>query len=487
MIDILPVLLKDGYKVGHRFQYPLDTEFVYSNFTPRKSRTRFDYVMFFGLQYFVKEYLQEQFRKNFFSISKDVVLRQYKRRITNYLGPINIDHIEALWDLGYLPLKIKAVPEGTLVPVNVPVLTIINTKPEFFWLTNMLETLMSNIIWKGTTSATTAFQYRRCFERYAKETGSSRDFIKWQGHDFSFRGMSGLEDALVSGGAHLLSFTGTDTIPAIDFLEQYYNANSDRELVGGSVPATEHSVMCMGLPEHEIDTFKRLINDIYPTGILSVVSDTWDFWKVIDEILPTIKDEVLARNGKLVIRPDSGDPVDIICGTEAGVTDSERKGAIERLWEIFGGTYSKLGFKELNPHIGLIYGDSITLERQEAILSKLKVKGFASTNVVLGIGSYTYEYVTRDTYGFAMKATWGQTKSRGPMDIFKDPKTDSGMKKSHKGLLRLDRDETGNIICKQQCTPDEEAGGLLETVFVDGNLVKDQTLANIRTLLETQL
>jgi nicotinamide phosphoribosyltransferase len=495
MLEILPVLLKDGYKVGHKFQYPDDTEYVYSNFTPRKSRTGFDYVVFFGLQYFLKEYLIRQFDENFFKQPKDIVIREYKRRITNYLGPINIDHIASLWDLGYLPLRIKAIPEGTLVPVNVPVLTIRNTKPEFFWLTNMLETLMSNIIWKGTTSATTAFQYRRNFEKFAKETGSSRDFIKWQGHDFSFRGMSGLEDALISGGGHLLSFTGTDTIPAIDFLEHYYNANSDRELVGGSVPATEHSVMSMGTFEQENETFKRLLTKVYPTGILSVVSDTWDFWKVVDEILPSIKDIVLSRNGKLVIRPDSGDPVDIICGTnkcpiENGFLPdgtSQEKGAIQRLWEIFGGTYSKLGFKELDSHIGLIYGDSITIERQVEILERLKAKGFASTNVVLGIGSFTYEYVTRDTYGFAMKATWGQTKSRGAMDIFKDPKTDSGMKKSHRGLLRLDRDETGRIVCKQQCTMEEEHGGLLETVFLDGKLVKDQRLQSIRILLESQL
>jgi nicotinamide phosphoribosyltransferase len=487
MKPFLPVLLKDGYKVGHVFQYPSDTEYVYSNFTPRKSRTGFNDVVFFGLQYFVKEYLIEQFDKNFFSKPKDVVLREYRRRITNYLGPINIDHIAALWDLGYLPFKIKAVKEGTLVPVNVPVLTIINTKPEFYWVTNMIESLMSNILWKGITSATTAFQYRKKFEEFAKITGGSRDFIKWQGHDFSFRGMSGLEDACMSGGAHLLSFTGTDTIPAIDFLENYYNANSDRELVGGSVPATEHSVMCMGTLENEIDTIKRLITEVYPKGILSCVSDTWDFWKVIDEYLPKLKDIILARDGKLTIRPDSGDPVLIICGDPEGKTETERKGAIERLWEIFGGTVSKLGYKELNSHIGLIYGDSITLERQKEILERLEKKGFASTNVVLGIGSYTYEYVTRDTYGMAMKATWGQTKSRGPMDIFKNPKTDSGMKKSHKGLLAVVRDNEGKISCLQQCTVEQENIGILENVFIDGKLMRDQSLTEIRQIVERHL
>jgi len=165
----------------------------------------------FGLQYYIKEYLIAQFNEKFFSRPKDIVLREYKRRINNYLGKdaIKFDHIDALWELGHLPLRIKAVPEGTLVPTNVPLLTIRNTKPEFFWLTNMIETQMSNILWKPCTSATTAFQYRRAFEIFAKETGSSRDFIKWQGHDFSYRGMSGLEDAAMSGAGHLLSFTGT--------------------------------------------------------------------------------------------------------------------------------------------------------------------------------------------------------------------------------------------------------------------------------------
>lgn len=485
---MIPVLLKDGYKVGHKDQYPADTEFVYSNFTPRQSRSGYDYVIFFGLQYFIKEYLMKRFSEDFFGVGKDIVLREYSRRITNYTGPIDVSHIARLWEYGSLPLRIKALPEGTLVPTGVPVLTIRNTEPDFFWLTNMLETLMSNILWKGTTSATTAFLYRMAFERYAKETGGDPGFIKWQGHDFSFRGMAGLEDAMMSGAAHLLSFTGTDTIPAIDFLEQYYNANVDRELVGGSVPATEHSVMCMGTPENERETFLRLLTEIYPTGIVSIVSDTWDFWKVIKEIVPSLKDVILNRDGKLVIRPDSGDPTKIICGDIEAETEWERKGAIECLWDIFGGTYSKMGYKELNPHIGLIYGDSITLERQDAILYKLRRKGFASTNVVLGIGSYTYEYVTRDTYGFAMKATWGKTKSGGAMDIYKDPATDSGMKKSHKGFLRVDKDPaTGLLVCRQQCTEDEEHGGLLETVFHNGVLKRNHTLAEIRKNVEDNL
>jgi len=492
MKTISPILLKDGYKVGHKFQYPEGTTLVYSNLTPRKSRNEAQQeVMFFGLQYFIKEYLIRQFEESFFNVSKEEVLRLYARRMDNYLGKdsIKYDHIAALHDLGYLPLEIKALPEGTLVPMKVPVFTIKNTLPEFFWLTNMLETLLSNITWKPCTSATTAFQYLKTFTRYANETvGNDHSFIPWQGHDFSFRGMSGIEDSVMSSAAHLLCFAGTDTIPAIDFLEEYYNADCEQELIGGSVPATEHSVMCMGTQDDEIGTFERLITEIYPAGIVSIVSDTWDFWKVITEFLPQLKDKILAREGKVVIRPDSGDPVKIIIGDEDAVPGSpEYKGAISCMWETFGGTVTEQGYKLLDSHIGLIYGDSITIERQVAILEGLKRKGFASYNVVLGIGSFTYEYVTRDTFGFAMKATYGEVNGIG-RDIFKDPKTDDGTKKSAKGLMQVYRDTaTGKLKLKDQCTWTEEANGELKTVFKDGKLTVDLSLREIRERVKRQL
>lgn len=484
-MKILPVLLKDGYKVGHREQYPEGTTLVYSNFTPRKSRNaEITEIVFFGLQYFIKEYLMRQFDEAFFQRSKAEVLAQYQRRIEHYLGKdcITYDHIGALHDLGYLPLEIKALPEGTRVPMKIPVVTIWNTKPEFFWLTNMLETMMSAILWKPCTSATTAAIYGKTFVQYAQETvGDDVSFVPWQGHDFSFRGMSGLEDAMMSAAAHLLTFRGTDTIPAIDFLETYYQANCETSLIAGSVPATEHSVMCMGTPEKEIETFERLIETVYPKGVVSIVSDTWDFWQVVTEFLPQLKSKIMARDGKVVIRPDSGDPVKIIVGdAEAPVGTPAYKGAIECLWETFGGTMTQKGYKLLDSHIGLIYGDSITPARQLAILEGLKAKGFASYNVVLGIGSYTYEYVTRDTFGFAMKATYGEVNHVGRA-IFKDPKTDNGTKKSAKGLMSVHRDPlTNQLILQDDCTWEQEATGELKTVFRDGKLLVDWTLEEVR-------
>lgn len=527
-----PLLITDFYKVHHHRMYPEGTTMIYSNFTPRKSRMKgVDKVVFFGLQHFIKKYLIEYFTDYFFwrkgagaLTDGSGIFDEYKRHI-----PVETEHIKALLHLGYLPIEIKALPEGTLCPIGVPCLTIRNTHPDFAWLTNYLETLISCMLWQPITSATIAHEYKKLLTKYAKETDEKNlAFVDWQGHDFSMRGMSSVESAILSGMGHLLSFTGTDTIPAIYALEESYEADG---LIGASVPATEHSVMCMGEKDSEIETFKRLL-DLYPTGILSVVSDTWDLWKVCTEYLPALKDQILARAGKLVIRPDSGDPVDILCGLgdifeekyqavskkgvfrfrdklytisnqlgqtgqgefimEREVTQAEQKGVIELLWDVFGGTVNEQGYKVLDPHIGAIYGDSITLERAEKICERLKVKGFASTNIVLGIGSYTYQYNTRDTFGFAMKATYGEVRMKHPdgfrhcinvgREIFKEPITDSGEKKSAKGLLQV-YENGGDIALKQQCIWEEEAGGLLQTVFKDGKLVKDYILSDIKKKL----
>lgn len=547
-MNVNSAYLCDGYKVDHRRQYPKNTVMVYSNWTPRKSRIDgIDKVVVFGIQYFAMRYLIEDFNTNFFSKPVNEIASKFLRRINNYLGPnmIGDQHIRDLHKLGYLPILVKALPEGTLCPIGVPAVTICNTKPEFFWVTNFLETIMSCILWKPMTSATIANEYKKEFMRHAKLTGSPIDAIKWQAHDFSFRGMSGLEDACMSGAGHLLSFTGTDTIPAIDFLEEYYHADSDKELIGGSVAATEHSVMCLGKKESELDTFKRLINEIYPDGIVSIVSDTWDFWKVITEYLPALKEDILKRDGKVVIRPDSGTPEDIICGrrvikfneveTQASisndysfadhvyvltsegkyftieinrwedgsyryftfdkqVTEAEAKGAYQMMWELFGGTTTKEGYKMLDSHIGLIYGEAITLDRQKEILSRLEAKGFCASNLVLGIGSFTYTYQTRDTFGFALKTTYGELKNEDgsieQREIFKDPLTDiASFKKSAKGLLMVVKDENGKLILKDQVTKAEENSdnNLLKPVFKDGKMIKEFSLSEIKETLNSQL
>lgn len=492
-MNINPLTAIDFYKADHRRQYPEGTTEVYSNFTPRSSRAAavlndsYDHqVVFFGLQYFLKHFLVDAWNKNFFQQDKETVVNAYKRRMDYALGKnaIDIKHIAALHDLGFLPLKIKALPEGTRVPVGVPVLTVVNTQPEFFWLTNYIESVISCYLWKPITSATTAFEYKRLLTDAAIKTGGSLDDVAFQVHDFSFRGMSSLQDSMLSGAAHLTSFLGTDSVAAIDLIEDYYFADAETMPIGLSVPATEHSVMCMGEKNHELKTFRRLINDIYPSGIVSIVSDTWDFWQVITSFMPQLKQEILNRDGKVVIRPDSGDPVKIICGDpEATPGSVEYKGAIEALWEIFGGTITDQGYKQLDSHIGLIYGDSITLDRANTIMQRLCEKGFCSTNVVFGVGSFTYQYVTRDNFGFAMKATSGVVNGKR-RDIFKDPKTDSGIKKSAKGLLRVSR-ENGRLVLHDQQTPEQENQGELQCVFLNGKIMRTVSLEDIRLRLNS--
>lgn len=552
-----PELSTDGYKIDHRRQYPKETKKVVSNCTPRKSRVPgIDKVVVFGIQYYCISTLIEDWNNNFFAKPEEEVCSRFYRRIKNYTSKesadaVGIEHIKALHRLGYLPLEIKALPEGSLCPIRVPMYTVKNTHDNFYWLTNYIETDMSCETWGEATSATTAHEYYKILSKYAVATGGNLDFVKFQGHDFSYRGMFGKHAAAMSGAGHLLSFYGTDTIPAIDWLEKYYGADSDKELVGTSVWATEHAVMCVGTGfyirkngltwerygEAEFEVFKRLITELYPTGIVSIVSDTWDLWKVLTEYLVRLKDDILARNGKVVIRPDSGNPVDIICGLplvdsiwEGGVenkykrfiynskcyefdlngfedsekeygestldyledfckvvsvSEPETKGVVELLWDTFGGSTNKKGFKELHPNIGCIYGDSITLERAEDICKRLSDKGFASTSWVAGIGSYTYQYVTRDTFGFAIKATAAEVEidsKRELIEIFKDPITDDGTKKSATGLLRVDEID-GQFKLTDKVSWEEEAKGALKTVFLNSKLVNPTTLAEIRSRL----
>lgn len=543
-----PHLALDGYKTGHKFQYPEGTEYVYSNLTARSAShakmTKFfdDKVVFVGLQAFAKEFLIEAWNEGFFNRPKATVVAEYKRRMDTYLGPNSVDvtHIAALHDLGYLPLMIKAVPEGSRVDIKVPFLTVVNTHPAFFWLTNYIETVMSNELWKMCTVATIAFEYRRLLDHYVELTGSDAGFADWQLHDFSMRGLSGLQDSAKSGAAHLFAAGhGTDTLPAIDYLEQYYFANAETELIGGSVPATEHSVMCMGGADDEVLTFHRLITEVYPSGIVSIVSDTWDFWNVITNTAAVLKEEILARKenalgqAKVVFRPDSGDPVKIVAGlkfldlsTDPDVSfdteddydvvkvdgkfwnfeiDSDYdqhenysynhrvvlldevpehvvKGAVECLWDIFGGDVTAKGYKTLNQRVGVIYGDSITLERAEQILRRLADKGFSAGNIVFGVGSYTYQYITRDTFGMAMKATYGVVNGVG-RELFKDPATGDGIKKSAKGLLRVDRDK-GKFVLVDQVDSNQETLGMLAPVFKDGRLVRKQSYSEIVNLVK---
>lgn len=535
MTIIAPTMKKDVYKEFHQRAYHPQVTRVYANFTSRSNKLSNipggDKVAFVGLQYFIMSHLIDEWNEGFFNLPKAVAVKNHKRILSAMLGyPVNVTYLEELHDLGYLPLRIKALKEGTLVPYRVPPITIVNTLPRFEWLTNAIETVLSAENWPIQTSATTAVEYFKVFHEYADATGLDKDMVPFQGHDFSFRGMFGQQAAAMSGFGHLASgLVGTDTIPAVLFAEKYYGADVDKELVGASVDATEHSVTCSWLLEGEIEFFRYLMKEQSPTGILSVVSDTWDFWTLVTEYLPQLKSEIMTRDGAVVIRPDSGDPVTILTGYKMMPMDDaasreqarqralkggfegytfdgamyalepvegndyadpyqlltcQAKGLIECLWDIFGGTMTEKGYKLLDEHIGAIYGDSITLPRQREILQRLMDKGFAS-KVVLGVGSFSYQFVTRDTHGSAVKATH-VIKDGAPLAIHKDPKTDR-KKQSARGLLKVTRDERGELICLNDVTEAEEQEGELEIVFEDGVLMQETTLAAIRAHIAEQI
>ncbi len=463
---------------------------VYSNFTARTDKN-FQYrdspyydgkVTFVGMQAIIQSYLIDTWNKGFFSLPEAEVAKRYQDMCDTALGPgMDISHIIALHRLGYLPVEILALPEGTNVPLNVPMWTIHNTIPEFFWVTNYLETALSALSWKACTSATIAKTYWRLFKAYQEKTGAPEWFVDWQGHDFSARGLDGVDS--LSGIGHLVYFLGTDTVNAIDQIRRYYPGTTG--VIGGSVPATEHSVMCMGGMETERETFRRLIQDVYPKGIVSIVSDTWDFWNVLDVTAPSLKDIIVARDGKVVFRPDSGDPVKIIVGDmEAEPGSPAWNGAVKTLENHFGSSSNRMGYAELDPHVGLIYGDSITLYRAEGILQGLADNGYASNNSVFGIGSFTYQYNTRDTFGFAMKATAGKIGGKF-VELFKDPKTDSGSKRSAKGFLKVVTSEDKQLKLEQGVRPPEIYDGKMRVVFRNGEPINTQTFNEIRNIAKS--
>lgn len=579
LMAFLEIYWTDVYKVGHKFMLPTGSYLMYSNFTPRSGKLsnvkNSKFVISAGQQKMVRA-MKHDWDVNFFERPVEEIY-QFGRDITEMLmleTPFDVSHFVALHELGYLPICVKAIPEGLKIPYKVPLFTVYNTHPVsnmvFDWLVNYLETIGSAESWLTPTSATTAYAYRQLGLEWAQKTDPENLwFVDYQFHDFSMRGMGGKSAIINSGLGFAMCSRGSDTLPVIPAARMYYD---EEKPCINSVIATEHAIMCTltgfylktedgswdNVGALEVETFRELLRR-FPTGILSIVSDTWDLWRVITEYCRILKDEILARNGKLVIRPDSGDPVNIICGENIEVFETlacakddfeddlrantvhgesefeidnekmvrvgddyylltedtewnrydkqyyfienmtvrakkmdykpEYKGVIELLWDIFGGTITSKGYKKLDSHIGAIYGDSITLERAENIFNRLAAKGFASTNIVLGVGSYSLQYVTRDTHGFAQKATYVEVEFMNGhnetfidgIEIFKDPATDVGKtKKSARGLIAVHEDENGELYIKDQCTWEEEKGGVMQVIFENGEFFNQTTLTEIR-------
>ena len=565
--DPLVFLLCDAYKTGHINQQPLGTDSFFENLTARShtyfnTPLDFDGSVFMGLQRLVLRWLVGSF-DNFFKTPFNQVEAEYLEYMDGVLGKgvVKSAHLKELHELGYIPLEIRAVPEGSLVPIRVPFLTIENTVDGFGWLTGYFEDLWSNELWKPCVLATKALHFRRVLEQYANETGAAQAFIDYQAHNFALRGMSGMFDDANSSVGQLIYFKGSDSFPSVWTANRFYNPEGDVSVseIANSVPATEHSVTCLNIavyaeelkatPEYANVTEaellskaeelfqRRLITEVYPSGVFSFVSDTNDFFDTITTKAIANKDAIMARDGKLVYRPDSGNPYHILCGytwdgdnhdsqemvvlggasaldatkfvaiqnatsgnfesfcvdgqfysTKTGkpISIEEQKGAVQILWEIFGGTTNAAGYKELDPHVGLIYGDAININTMTRILSRLKENGFCSSNVVFGVGSFEFQFVTRDTLGIAMKATAGKVNGKH-YNIAKNPKTDDGTKKSAKGYLIVYREDDGTLTLKDDLTREQYEtlrGSELDamrTVYLNGDV---KILESIRTIRE---
>lgn len=525
MFEINPLYLADGYKVGHKQMLAPGTTRLYGTWIPRslkhapKGVTK---IVSFGQQ-LVWKYIHDVFEKNFFSKSS-LAATEFSKDMSAYLGlEYDGNHFLELHKLDYLPIRVKSLPEGVETLPNIPHMTFVNTVDGFAWLTLYLETIVSSLAWKPSTSATISKQFKKNALAAVKATDEKNLWLAdFMCHDFSARGLSPW-DMIASGLGHAVNHKGSDTIAVISASRYYYGVGKE-EMPVFSVNASEHSVsttkiFTVGEKQMLIDWLK-----LFPKGILSVVADTFDLFKLITEYLadPEVKALIMARDGKLVIRPDSGDPVKIVTGwnkqelisefvEEKGrffvkgeytshkdqfgaevwgsyvkgkeITSNEQKGVIELLWDIFGGTVNEQGYKVLDSHIGAIYGDSINLDRQVAIYERLKAKGFAATNIVLGVGSYTYQWNTRDTFGFAAKGAWFEILEDGVRtgyDIYKDPATDDGTKKSLKGLQAVFKDKNKEFFVKSQCTELEETAGYLRIIYENGKFFNQTTLQEIR-------
>ena len=486
MNKVNPMLLIDFYKAVHAEMLPKNITKSVSYFTPRMSRVeRWDKVVMFGLQGFIKTYLVDYFKEEFFDKPFEEVIGEYRRIMDASLGreAYRIEKIEKLHKLGYLPIEMIALPEGSRVPMHVPMFGITNTHPDFAWLPQSLESLISAESWHPMIAATVGYTYRQIVNEYYDKTCDDEVSRARALGAFDFRGEECTDSAVKAGAGWCLSFLNTATVPTIPYLERMYNCDCTKEPVAFGSPSTEHSVMCSNyaMDGDEITLLRRLLTEIYPNTSFSAVLDSYDYWNIIDNVLPQLKEEILAHNGCMLMRGDSGDCVDVVTRT------------VFKLWDEFGGTVNSKGYKVLNPHVKAIYGDSITIQPCEEIYRILEENGFACSNVALGVGSFSMQCIeedgmlkpfTRDTFSSCIKATYCEIENK-PYPIFKNPK-DGGFKKSQKGCCVVTEDEENGYTYKDGYTWDEACNNkanALITVFKDGELVREQSLQEIRARL----
>lgn len=486
LYNINPMLLIDFYKAVHAEMLPTKITKSVSYFTSRMSRVRmWNKVVMFGLQGFVKTYLIDYFNERFFERPIDEVISEYERIMDASLGKgvYGLQKIKDLHALGYLPIEIWALPEGTKVPMHVPMFCITNTHDDFAWLPQALESLISAEAWHPMLAATVGATYRDIVNKFYDETCDDSVSRNKALGSFDFRGEECTDSAIKAAAGWCLSFVNTATVPVIPYLEKLYNCDCTKEPVAFGSPSTEHAVMCSNyaVDGDEVTLLKRLLTEIYPDTSFSAVLDSYDYWNVIDNVLPQIKPEIMAHNGCMLMRGDSGDCIEVVTKT------------VFKLWDEFGGTINSKGYKVLDPHVKVIYGDSITIQRCERIYEILKDNGFAASNVALGVGSFSFQCVeedgilkpfTRDTFSSCIKATYCEIDHK-PYPIFKNPK-EGGFKKSQKGCCLVYKDDNGELCYKDEYTWKEASCNSkqeLKAIFRNSELLIDDSLANIRNRL----
>ena len=479
----------DTYKNCHVDVYPEGMTKLVSYLVPRKSMfEKQQKVVVFGIQAFIKNFKENA--DAWFAKPTSEVIADYEKKMNLQLGPGNYEtsHIEKLHRLGYLPLKIKALPEGSLVNMGVPIASVENTDPDFAWLAQWTECWLQGEVWKPCNDATAGYMYYKIAKKWYDKTTDGAD-PRMAASDFGMRGMSCMEEACKTSASWLISFNKTSTVPAISWLDYFYNADCSYNHLGIGAVSIEHSVVssnvAVGTSEKEL-----ILKLLKQYKNFSYVADTYDYWDVVKNVLPEIKEEILAHEGKILIRPDSGDQYENVIQT------------VQSLWETFGGTENKKGYKVLNPHVGMILGDGCTLKQVEKIWKKLEEMKFAATNCLFGVGAFCFHAFfegdkmivsTRDTFGFAQKTTYIQLMDGRELEVVKDPKTDTAkLKKSHKGLVFVEK--VGNDYVATDGLDEDAYEKYEEThkdemqvVFVNGVYFHCQNLMDIRARLAKEV
>ena len=447
------ILNADSYKYSQFNQYPDGTEYVYSYIESRGGK--YDETVFFGLQAFIREYLTKPITMEMIDEAEAIILAHgepFNRAGWEYI----LDYHE-----GYLPVEIKAVPEGAVVPVHNILASIENTDPKCYWLTSFLETALLRAVWYPTTVATNSREIKKVILDALERTGTPGD-IAFKLHNFGARGVSSLESAGIGGAAHLVNFMGTDTVEALLFARRYYNA----DMPAFSVPAMEHSTVTSWGRENEVRAYRNMVKkNGKPGGIVSAVSDSYDIFNACKLWGTELKQDIIDSGATLVVRPDSGDPAAVVLR------------CLQILEEHFGYTVNDKGFKVLS-NVRVLQGDGVNVDSIGDILDTIIAKGFSADNVVFGQGGALLQIVNRDDQKFAMKCSAARINGKW-VDVYKDPITDPG-KQSKKGRLALVRNEEGEFFtCRSQYLDDGEKDEL-RGVFFEGNAARQQTLEQIR-------